>query len=140
MKVLRILAALVFLIGAVYFLTALLMLVVLSMDPTSQMETAGAGSNSRNEIAAVSLAVIGLLSVVGATGLFAAKEWARKWWPLLAALAVLVHVVWFISDLLRGSVAVRDWLTLVIVILVYVASAVYARRADTRAFFRSAKP
>lgn len=133
MKILRILAALIFLIGGVYFISALLLLVVLSMDETSQM--LGEGSKFR----AVLVAVIGLASVVGAAGLFTAQEWARKLWPLFAALVVLFHVIWFIVDLLRTSVAVRDWLTLLMVILVYVASAVYALRPDTRTFFRSAK-
>lgn len=133
MKIMRILAALVFLIGAVYFVSALLLLVVLSLDQTSQ--TMGEASNFRTML----VAVIGLASVAAAAGLFTAQEWARKWWPFLAALIVLVHVVWFIVDLLRTSVAVRDGVTFAIVILVYVASAVYALRPDTRTFFQRAK-
>ena len=130
MKILRILAALVILIGAVYLISALLLLVVLSIDQTSQMT--GEGSNFR----IVLVAVIGLASIIGAAGLFTAQEWARKTWPLFAALVVLAHVAWFIVDLLRTNVAIRDWLMLAMVILVYIASGVYASRPDIRTFFR----
>ena len=133
MKILRILAALIFLIGAVYLVSALLLLVVLSLDQTSQLT--GEGANFR----IVLVAVIGLASMIGAAGLFTAQEWARKSWPLFATFVVVVQVVLFIVDLSRTSVAVRDGLMFAIVILVYVASAVYALRPDTRTFFQRAK-
>jgi hypothetical protein len=142
MKVLRILAALIFLLGAVYVATSMLML--LSVDHTSQLTGMSGGLQPgadlafrrRLTLAAVALVVIGLPSLVGSVGLFLAREWARRSWPFIAALAVLAHVAWFILDLLRGSVELRDWLALAATISVYVAAAVYLARPATRALFQ----
>ena len=142
MRVLRILAALVFLSGAVYVVTSLLML--LTIDRTSQlMEMSGGippggGADFRRRLilAAVALAVIGLPPAVWGVGLFMAKEWARRSWPFIAAPAVLAHAVWFILDLNRGGVELWDWVALAAISFVYIGSAIYLTRPATKALFR----
>jgi len=136
MKVLKTLAALVFLLGAVYVAAAVLML--LTVDQTSQLMGAGVGPDFRRRLilAAAALVVIGLPSAVGGAGLFMAREWARSSWPLIAGLAVLAHAVWFTLDLYRGGVEFWDWWVLAAVCLVYIGSAIYLTRPATEALFR----
>ena len=142
MKVLRVFAALVFVLGAGYVVTSVLSL--LMMGQTSELLEMGralppggeAEFRRRTILIALALAAVGLPSAVWGVGLFMAKEWARRSWPFIAALVVLAHGAWFILDLNRGGVELWDWLAPAAISFVYAGSAIYLTRPDTKALFR----
>jgi hypothetical protein len=80
--------------------------------------------------------VVGALTLVSATGLFRAREWARRMWLGVTILFALLHLFWLMSHYRSGLIDRGDSIGLGVVSAVVVGSWVYLTKPSTVTLFQ----
>ena len=143
MKKLKAVAIFIFVFGVLCLLMCVLMMSSLEQMTLTwgQLQTAGEQldvSSIRAGIIYHSIwyAVIGLLSIVSAIGLFLRKEWARKLWLASLILLAGISLYWFVDEY-RRDILLRpeNMIGYPLIALIILAMWFYLTRQKTKGLF-----
>jgi hypothetical protein len=147
MKKLKAVAIFISLIGLLCFLLSAYSLFTLEnhLQLWDQLQRAGmpmaqkvslASLRSATIAQAIWFAVIGLLSIVCAVGLFLVKDWARKLWLGVLILLAVISLYWLAGEYLQGLLRGEDVIGYLIIGVIIIAMWLYFTREKTKQFFR----
>jgi hypothetical protein len=147
MKKLKAVAIFISLIGLLCFLLSAYSLFTLEnhLQLWDQLQRAGmpmaqkvslASLRSATIAQAIWFAVIGLLSIVCAVGLFLVKDWARKLWLGVLILLAVISLYWLAGEYLQGLLRGEDVIGYLIIGVIIIAMWLYFTREKTKRFFR----
>src|SRR4030095_4024622 len=147
MKKLKAVAIFISLIGLLCFLLSAYSLFTLEnhLQLWDQLQRAGMPGAQKVSLArlrsatiaqAIWFAVIGLLSIVCAVGLFLVKDWARKLWLGVLILLAVISLYWLAGEYLQGLLRGEDVIGYLIIGVIIIATWLYLTREKTKQFFR----
>lgn len=145
-KIVRVLAALIFLLGLLYCAPGVLA-AFFTARISSELRELAQYSNGTIPVAiprlvfvtAIAYGLLGGLMIAAAVGMFRVREWARKLWLGLSVLIVALNLFELIKHYANGMIDVLDWIGVVSITAVAISSWYLLTRPSMISLFRLGK-